>query len=868
MVDAQGEEILDFSYSDNWYPITDGLGFSLVVVNENAEPDAWNDKPQWRASGQLGGSPGAVDPAPPVIGAVVINEVLSRSETPPLTNDYIEIFNPATNTVDVGGWYLTDDFNTPKKYRIADGTTMAPGTYRLFDETQFNPTPGTAPSFALGADGEEVYLFSADAAGNLTGYYHGMSFGPAENGVSFGRHVTSEGREYLVAQVERTPGTNNAGIVVGPLVIGELMYHPPEIFGADNSVDEFIEVRNITTNEVVLFDAATPTNGWKITGGVGFEFPTNTTLAGGEYVLLANFNPADTNKLEAFRAKYGVAGTVRVLGPYEGKLNNDQDEVEIKKPTRLLGGVVAYVMVDKVNYEDGAPWAEGADGFGLSLQRKDAGAYGNDPANWLAALPTAAGATGTGGTAPVITGQSSNVLAVAYSPLSLTVTATGDPTLRYQWRFEGQPVAGGTNATLQIASVTTADIGTYQVVVYNDYGSATSTNIDINVVMPAAILQQPVDVSLFPRNNAAFSVLAYSSSPLRYQWRFNGVDIPGATNSSYIRTNAQPADSGPYTVVVTDGVGPIISRPATLTVYSHPLFTVQPTNRVVALNTSTSLVTVTLTAAATSSTPVRYQWLFNNTLEIPGATNASLVISNIQPSQEGNYAAVATDAYGSLTSTNAYITVTIKPAMLQQPAPQTVGVGENLVFTVAVTGTEPFYYRWRRNANGNIFTNPIMDTSPHTHGDQQRRVDQRGHLRRDRDQPGQRRGGWSAPQLQCPGGGGGTAGQPDGAGGRQRDAAGPVRRSEQLHQPFRLGVQRHQRAGCGIDQFRLGSRHLHQRVGAEQLHGGAGRHLRVLLLERDPDHQSAALHQLLHAAGGLPLHPVAGGGRPGRGRPA
>ncbi len=57
LLDARGEEILDFSYKD-WHPATDGGGYSLEVVDEQANPDAWSDKTQWRASGTVGGTPG------------------------------------------------------------------------------------------------------------------------------------------------------------------------------------------------------------------------------------------------------------------------------------------------------------------------------------------------------------------------------------------------------------------------------------------------------------------------------------------------------------------------------------------------------------------------------------------------------------------------------------------------------------------------------------------------------------------------------------------------------------------------------------------------------------------------------------------
>ena len=57
--DAFGEKILEFAYSNSWYPLTDGLGFSLVIRNENAPWQTWDDKETWRASGAIEGSPGA-----------------------------------------------------------------------------------------------------------------------------------------------------------------------------------------------------------------------------------------------------------------------------------------------------------------------------------------------------------------------------------------------------------------------------------------------------------------------------------------------------------------------------------------------------------------------------------------------------------------------------------------------------------------------------------------------------------------------------------------------------------------------------------------------------------------------------------------
>src|SRR6185503_10419515 len=134
-----------------------------------------------------------------------------------------ELLNDTRDAADVSGWFLTDDFNTPKKFRIPNGTVIGGGQVVAFDESHFNPG---GSGFALSSDGDEVWLFSANAAGDLTGYVHGFAFGPAEDGVSFGRREVIPGEEHFVALGAFTPGTQNAAPKIGPLVITEIMFHP------------------------------------------------------------------------------------------------------------------------------------------------------------------------------------------------------------------------------------------------------------------------------------------------------------------------------------------------------------------------------------------------------------------------------------------------------------------------------------------------------------------------------------------------------------------------------------------------------------------------------------------------------------------
>ena len=143
-------EFLAIEYSDKspWPPAADGKGYSLVPVSidENAN---FSLPSQWRLSFKKNGSPGTMDPGP-----VFVNEVMTHTDPP--YEDAIELYNPNSFPVDVGGWYLTDNKNDPYQYRIPDGTIIQAGGYLMFYETQFN-SQALSSSFGLSENGE-IYL--------------------------------------------------------------------------------------------------------------------------------------------------------------------------------------------------------------------------------------------------------------------------------------------------------------------------------------------------------------------------------------------------------------------------------------------------------------------------------------------------------------------------------------------------------------------------------------------------------------------------------------------------------------------------------------------------------------------------------------
>jgi hypothetical protein len=360
-----GVNIFSITYGTRapWPVTPDGYGFSLVLDETNPG--------HYRSSSEIGGSPGAADPVSN-IPLIVVNEILSRPVPPAL--DTIELYNPGATNVNIGGWFLTDDAEYPWKYAIPDGTILPAGCYAFFDETQFNPTPGIGTSFALSSLGEQVYLLSADAAHDLTGYSHGFAFEGSAIGQTYGRYINSVGEEQFPPQIAPTLGTNNLGPRVGPVIINEVNYFPAA------AGTEFLELRNITSAAVPLYDPAHPTNTWKVSG-VDFTFLSGISLAPDGLLLLVASDPA------TFRTQQGVSNSVQIF-QYPGTLLHNGEMLELLRPDVPETNGVPYVPVDQVSYGVASPWPAAAAGAGLSLQRLDPVTYGNDPVNWQAATPT------------------------------------------------------------------------------------------------------------------------------------------------------------------------------------------------------------------------------------------------------------------------------------------------------------------------------------------------------------------------------------------------------------------------------------------------------------------------------------------------
>lgn len=694
---------LTYNNAPPWPVTADGNGFTAVPRGTVYNSDDGHD---WRASANLYGSPGADDPAasfPPI----VINEILTN---PGLGADAVELHNPTAAPVNVGDWWLTDDPNTPQKYRIPAGTTIPAGGYISFTETQFNP--GGA-GFAFNAGGDDAFIFSGNAAGNITGYAHGFEFDGAELGRSFGRYINSVGEEQFPRQTGGSFGNTNPGPLVGPLVISEIMYNPYPGY------DEYIEIRNITAASIPLYDPANPANIWRV-AGVNFTFPANQSIPAGGAALVVNIAPA------TFRTKYSIPASVAIYGPYAGTLQDSGERLSLTKPeTPILDGqgqtVVPYAVIDSVRYNDKAPWPNVADGTGPSLQRTNTAAYGDDPNNWFADGVTP-GATNSTNTLPVVTLTTPGDGAVFNLPANINFTCTAtdaDGTvLKVEYFIDDIKVGESTNApNYSVTWAATYGIHTLTAkALDNSLGTATSASRTIYVSQAAvqglkgeyfpndSLTGSPAGIRMegpISYNNGAnwpaslgfpsvlnnnFSVrwtgqirtiaqgthifqtsseqgvrLYVNNSLIINNWTqhssavnngflsLNADTLYDVTLEFYDRTSASGAIELRYT---SPGSGQTVVIPASV-LYPDgpPIIATQPVSLTREQGTS---ATFSVLSAGKNLT---YQWRKNGAA-IPGAVSSSLTLAYPLVSDSGNYNVLITNSSGFAISTTVTLTVT------------------------------------------------------------------------------------------------------------------------------------------------------------------------------------------------------------------
>ena len=281
-------------------------------------------------------------------------------------------------------------------------------------------------------------------------------------------------------------------------------------------------------------------------------------------------------------------------------------------------------------------------------------------------------------TSPIIVYPPSGQTVSYGSPVTFSVTAVGQAQLLYQWCSNSTASTiinnttkrnGSTNASLTFTPLFTNSAYFY-VNVLNDNGDRTSSPALLIVISAPLIVSNPVPATVALGSATNFNVSLMGAGPLRYQWYFNtntvltnllGNAVAAETNGTINFASVSSSQLGRYSVIVTNSFGSATSSPALLDATAPgglpPVITLQPLSRNI-----TNGDPVTFLAAAFATNAMGYQWLFNTSTTITGATATNLVIPTAN--QPGTYALLVTNNFGAVTSTPAVLTVVGKPLML------------------------------------------------------------------------------------------------------------------------------------------------------------------------------------------------------------
>jgi hypothetical protein len=161
------------------------------------------------------------------------------------------------------------------------------------------------------------------------------------------------------------------------------------------------------------------------------------------------------------------------------------------------------------------------------------------------------------------------------------------------------------------------------------------------------IVTHPQNRNVVRGANVTLTVSATSAlGPITYQWRLAGADLNGSTNASLTITNAQPANNGSYTVVLTDGVSTLTSRPAILNVGDPPVITQQPQSQTVPVGG-----TATFSVTVTGTPPFGFQWRkgstpLTNFFQIE--PSSTFTLTNVRTNDAGDYRVIVTNAFNTV----------------------------------------------------------------------------------------------------------------------------------------------------------------------------------------------------------------------------
>ena len=165
--------------------------------------------------------------------------------------------------------------------------------------------------------------------------------------------------------------------------------------------------------------------------------------------------------------------------------------------------------------------------------------------------------------------------------------------------------------------------------------------------------------AFYTSGSNTLGVTVTGSGTYSYQWAFNGSDIFGATDASYIiepGSGITSSDQGLYTVAVTDEGGGQIVRSVNAVIQNPaPSITNQPAGQIVHVGDNVTF-SVGGDGHVAGGYPLTYQWKFNG-VDIANATDATYPVSNAQVANAGSYTVGVSNVYDGILSSAAVLDV-------------------------------------------------------------------------------------------------------------------------------------------------------------------------------------------------------------------
>lgn len=420
------------------------------------------------------------------------------------------------------------------------GNLATNGTFGAFKMA--NPGPGLG-LFITKQDANGKFLWAAIAPGNI---------GDLSGSVS----ATAGGDVYVAADFTGDTqvgpfALNNAGAT--DILLARLPSIRPVLTTQPQS--QTIDVSQPATFTVAAIGTGALNYQWRF-NGTNLVGATNSTLVRAAGLTNAGTYSVLVSEAAGYAFSRDAVLTIEVLGV----------PVILSQPVDHLvsaGSQVTYTISAKglapVAYQwfkDGAPIAAATNATFVTplLTVNDTGSYEVLVSNALGAIPSRPGVLTVVGVPEITAGLDNTAIAVGESA-TFTVGSRGAG-LEYVWIFNGEFVPGATNASLTIANAGVNDTGSYTVYVGNSLGLAVTSAATLTVDRTPVIRVQPQPRAVLLGQPATFAVTAFGEGPLNYQWRLNGVDLPGETSATLNLAATGNRSAGDYSVQVSNAAAP------------------------------------------------------------------------------------------------------------------------------------------------------------------------------------------------------------------------------------------------------------------------------------------------------------------------